>query len=124
MAQLAAALFLALLAPPVGVTRNSVEICSLALSEACHLFRASDLDPTIRNPNNAGQVAIVDPESGALVAPTGEQLDELATELAFEEKQLAEAAPQVTILPDGTVRLHFPAGFRTQLQARRRDPQR
>ena len=87
---------------PAPTTQNLVQVCSV-VAGTCSSLPAATLDPTLRPAANAGQVAFVDPETGALVPPTAEQTEELAARLAIVEEQKAAVEPIVKTLADGTV---------------------
>ena len=93
----------ALAAPPAppAATQNLVKVCSV-VAGTCSSLPAAALDPTLR-PAAGGQVAFVDPETGALVPPNTEQAAELAERLVIVEEQKAAVEPIVKTLADGTV---------------------
>jgi len=93
---------------------NVVEICSVALG-TCRSLPAAALDPTRHPAAAAGQLAFVDPQSGALVEPTAEQAAELSEQLAMTEDQKVGTAAVIDTLPNGTVRAR--GDFRVFLRA-------
>lgn len=103
--------------PKVAATTNRVEVCSLAAGD-CQSFAAADLDPTRRPPAPAsGQLAFIDPVTGARVAPTGEQLGELQL-IIEEEEKFSSAEPTFETLPDGTLRATLNGALGAYLKAR------
>ena len=95
---------------------NVVQVCSVARGE-CRTHEAAALDPTVGGVATAGQVAFVDPETGALVQPTLEQLDEVATPLAIVEESRVGARVDTVRKADGTVVATPRGGFLVSLTA-------
>jgi hypothetical protein len=87
-------------APPAA--QNLVQVCSV-VAGTCSSLPAAALDPTLRPAAAGGQVAFVDPETGALVPPNAEQAAELDERLVIVEEQKAAVEPIVKTLADGTV---------------------
>ena len=107
-------------APPAAAP-NLVRTCSV-VAGTCSVLPAAALDPTWRPAAAGGQVAFVDPETGALVPPNAEQAAELAGELAIVEEQKAAAEPIVEKLADGTVRVRGDFGIQLRAELRPAPP--
>jgi len=115
MLESAALLLLAhLTAPQAPASPNVVRICSI-VEGTCSSIAADSLDPTRRSNAASGQLAFVDPATGALVAPTLEQEEELARALSLAEESKRDAEPVFETLSDGTVRAR--GDFRVFLRA-------
>jgi hypothetical protein len=99
---------------------NRVEICSLQSGD-CRSVAAAALDTSasmVTAPTRAGQLAFVDPDSGALTVPTQEQLADLASELEIHEGVRSLAAPaRLVTAADGTVVAAPRGGFLVELRA-------
>jgi hypothetical protein len=95
-------------------TSNRVEICSV-VAGTCSSSPAAALDPTSAPLAGGGQLAFVDPATGALVAPNAEQAAELAGTIELAEEQKAAVEPVVETLANGTVRAR--GDFRVYLRA-------
>lgn len=100
--------------PAIGAT---VRICSPRVAGAhCAELAAATIDPTLHlDASSQGSVAFVDPETGALVEPTAEQLRELVALRAHEIQRSEPEAVTVETLPNGTTRATLGPGFMVDL---------
>ena len=116
MLQPGAFLLLSALAAPAAAPAapNLVEICSV-VEGTCSSAPAAALDPTLQPAAAGGQLAFVDPGTGALVEPNAEQAAELAETIEIAEEQKAAVEPVFATLANGTVRAR--GDFRVYLQA-------
>jgi hypothetical protein len=95
---------------------NRVEFCSLALGD-CQSFAAADRDPSRRPAVPAGgQLAFIDPVTGARVTPTEEQAGELQLRVEEEQKS-AGLEPTFAALPGGGTRARLHGAYTLYLKA-------
>jgi len=84
----------------IAESQNTVRVCT-QIEGTCKDMPAVALEPQA----SAGVLAFVDPETGRLVAPTVEQVEELSIRMAVDESIDRSEPLRVEKMPDGTLRL-------------------
>lgn len=84
----------------IAESQNTVRVCT-QIEGTCKDIPAVTLEPQA----SGGVLAFVDPETGRLVAPTVEQVEELSIRMAVDESIDRSEPLRVEKMPDGTLRL-------------------
>ena len=86
----------------VAESQNTVRVCT-QIEGTCKDMPAVALEP--RGAASGGVLAFVDPETGRLVAPTAEQVEELSVRMMVDESVDRTEPLRVQKMPDGTLKL-------------------
>ena len=84
----------------VAESQNTVRVCT-QIEGTCKDMPAVALEPQA----SSGVLAFVDPETGRLVAPTAEQVEELSVRMAVDESIDRTEPLHIEKMPDGTLKL-------------------